>query len=68
MKNYMKKIIFVTATRVDYGKLKTIMVSAQRLKNFKSYVFVTGVHNMKEYGSTHEHINMLLRIVTNENI
>ena len=54
MKNYMKKIIFVTATRVDYGKLKTIMVFAQRLKNFKSYVFVTGVHNMKEYGSIHD--------------
>ena len=52
----MKKIIFVTATRADYGKLKTIIVSAQRLKNFKSYVFVTGMHNMKEYGSTHEHI------------
>jgi hypothetical protein len=32
------------------------MVSAQRLKKFKSYVYVTGMHNMKEYGSTHEHI------------
>ena len=50
----MKKIIFVTATRVDQGKLKTSMVFAQRLKNFKSYVFVTGVHNMKEYGSIHD--------------
>jgi len=42
----MKKIIFVTATRADYDKLKTTMVSSQRLKNFKSYVFVTGMHNM----------------------
>ena len=52
----MKKIIFVTATRADYDKLKTTMVSSQRLKNFKSYVFVTGMHNMQEYGSIHEHI------------
>ena len=36
----MKKIIFVTATRAEYGKLKTIIVSAQRLKNFKSYVLL----------------------------
>jgi len=68
MKNYMKKIIFVTATRVDYGKLKTIMVFAQRLKNFKSYVFVTGVHNMKEYGSINEHKICYIRLVANENI
>ena len=64
----MKKIIFVTATRVDYGKLKTIMVFAQRLKKFKSYVFVTGVHNMKEYRNIREHINVLLRLVTNKNV
>ena len=53
----MKKIIFVTATRADYGKLKTIIISTQKLKKFKIDVFVTGMHNMKEYGSTYEHIN-----------
>ena len=50
----MKKIIFVTATRADYGKLKTIMLSAQRIKNFHTSVFITGMHNMREYGKTHE--------------
>ena len=49
----MKKIIFVTATRADYGKLKTIITSIQKHKKFKAYVFVTGMHNMKEYGSTY---------------
>jgi|TARA_B110000008_G_C16929618_1_gene548185 UDP-N-acetylglucosamine 2-epimerase (hydrolysing) len=53
----VKKIIFVTATRADYGKLKTIIISAQKLKNFRSHVFVTGMHNIREYGSTYEHIN-----------
>ena len=49
----MKKIVFVTATRADYGKLKTIITSIQKHKKFKAYVFVTGMHNMKEYGSTY---------------
>ena len=52
----MKKIIFVTATRADYGKLKSIIISAQKLKNIKAHVFVTGMHNMKEYGNTYEQI------------
>ncbi len=50
----MKKIIFITATRADYGKLKTIISSVQNSKKFKAYVFVTGMHNMKEYGNTYE--------------
>ncbi len=49
----MKKIVFVTATRADYGKLKTIIYSTQKNKNFNTSVFVTGMHNLKEYGSTH---------------
>jgi len=50
----MKKIIFVTATRADYGKLKSIIISSQKIKSFRTAVFVTGMHNMKEYGNTHE--------------
>jgi UDP-N-acetylglucosamine 2-epimerase (hydrolysing) len=52
----MKKIIFITATRADYGKLKTIITSLQNNKKFKAHVFVTGMHNMKEYGYTYDHI------------
>ena len=52
----MKKIIFITATRADYGKLKTIISSVQNSKKFKAHVFVTGMHNMKEYGNTYEQI------------
>ena len=29
----MKTILFVTATRADYGKLKTIILSAQKVKS-----------------------------------
>ena len=52
----MKKIIFVTATRADYGKLKSIIFSIQKLKNFNTHIFVTGMHNLTTYGNTHVEI------------
>ena len=48
-----KKILFVTCTRADYGKLKSLIISIQKSNNFISKVFVTGTHNMKQYGSTY---------------
>ena len=48
----MKKNSFVTSTRADYGKLKAIILSVQKNKKFESRVFVTGMHNIKLYGST----------------
>ena len=49
----MKKILFVTCTRADYGKLKSIIINIQSNKLFKSKVFVSGMHNLKKYGSTY---------------
>ena len=54
----MKKIIFLTATRADYGKLKKIVISIQRLKDFEAHVFVTGMHNLKGYGNTYKQIEI----------
>ena len=48
----MKKILFVTGTRADYGKLKSLIKIVQKSKKFKGYVFVTGMHTLKKYGST----------------
>lgn len=53
----MKKIIFVTGTRADYGKLKSLIVELQKKKNYKVLVFVTGMHLLKTFGSTHEEIS-----------
>ena len=47
-----KKIVFVTSTRADYGKLKSIILKLQKNKNLKTKIFVTGMHNMQEYGRT----------------
>lgn len=49
----MKKIVFVTGTRADYGKLKSIILTLQKKKTFKVYLFVTGMHNLKIFGSTY---------------
>ena len=48
-----KKILFVTCTRADYGKLKSTIVNIQKNKKFITKVFVSGMHNLKLYGSTY---------------
>jgi UDP-N-acetylglucosamine 2-epimerase (hydrolysing) len=50
--NSMKKILFLTGTRADYGKMKTLMSQVQQDENFELYLFVTGMHLMPLYGST----------------
>jgi UDP-N-acetylglucosamine 2-epimerase (hydrolysing) len=52
----MKKIVFVTGTRADYGKLKSIILSVQKIKDFSTSVFVTGMHNLPTYGQTAQEI------------
>ena len=52
----MKKIVFITATRADYGKIKSIILELQKNKRFKIFLFVTGMHNLKKYGSTYDEI------------
>ncbi len=48
----MKKILFVTGTRADYGKLKSLIKIVQKSSKFRGYVFATGMHTLKKYGST----------------
>ena len=51
-----RKIIFVTATRADYGKLKSIILKMQSSEKFETRVFVTGMHNMRLYGKTSDEL------------
>ena len=50
-----KKIIFVTGTRADWGKLKSL-VTKSSAKNFDVHVFITGMHNDPKYGSTYHDV------------
>jgi UDP-N-acetylglucosamine 2-epimerase (hydrolysing) len=52
----MKKIVFVSGTRADYGKIKSIIQLIQKKNYFKSFLFVTGMHNLKLFGSTYDEI------------
>ena len=54
MKN--KKIIFITGTRADFGKLKPLMDIIENSKLFDSHIFATGMHTLKEYGNTYSEI------------
>lgn len=47
-----KKILFLTGTRADYGKMKPLMRSVEESENFDSHIFITGMHTMKKYGDT----------------
>ena len=52
----MKKIIFITGTRADYSKIKSIILELQKNKKFDVNLYVTGMHNLKKYGSTYNEI------------
>ncbi len=48
----MKKILFLTGTRADFGKIKSLISILDNHKDFEVFVFVTGMHLQKEYGYT----------------
>ena len=48
----MKKILFLTGTRADFGKIKSLISILDNHQEFETFVFVTGMHMQKEYGYT----------------
>ena len=46
-----KKLLFITGTRADYGKLEPLAVAAQKT-GFAISFFITGMHMMRRYGET----------------
>lgn len=52
----MKKIVFITGTRADYGKLKSIIKILSEQNEFEVYIYVTGMHLLEEYGNTYREI------------
>lgn len=47
-----KKIVFVTGTRADFGKLKSLINILQRDEHYQVHLFVTGMHLDEKYGYT----------------
>lgn len=48
----MKKILFLSGTRADFGKIKSLIQILEKQQGFEVFVFVTGMHLQKEYGYT----------------
>ncbi|MFA9188007.1 UDP-N-acetylglucosamine 2-epimerase [Flavobacterium magnesitis] len=48
----MKKILFLTGTRADFGKIKSLISIVDESPYFEAHVFVTGMHLQQEYGYT----------------
>lgn len=44
--------MFLTGTRADYGKIKSLMKKIKDHNQFRLFLFVTGMHMMPKYGST----------------
>ncbi len=55
-KIFKKKILFITGTRADFGKIKQVIKKLETLK-FDLSIFITGMHMDKKFGSTFNEIN-----------
>lgn len=51
-----RKILFVTGTRADYGKIRGLMKSIEVSPEYELHVLVTGMHMLKKYGSTYNEV------------
>ncbi|EGR4317603.1 UDP-N-acetylglucosamine 2-epimerase (hydrolyzing) [Vibrio cholerae] len=48
----MKKILFLTGTRADFGKLKSLITKVDQHSDFEAHIFITGMHMIAKYGMT----------------
>ena len=54
-----RKIVFLTGTRADFGKIKSLLIKLDDTDDFDIFVFVTGMHMLSRYGSTWEEVRAL---------
>jgi UDP-N-acetylglucosamine 2-epimerase (hydrolysing) len=52
----MKRIVFLTGTRADFGKLKSLIEITNSNPNYEVALFVTGMHLQAKYGNTVDEI------------
>ncbi|WP_206215094.1 UDP-N-acetylglucosamine 2-epimerase [Adlercreutzia sp. ZJ138] len=56
MVSTMKKILFLTGTRADYGKLKGLIKAVEESPDFEAYVYVCGMHLLERFGGTYREV------------
>ncbi len=52
----MKKILFVSSSRADYGLLRNVILETKKNKKVKVFILVTGSHLSKQFGNTFREI------------
>ncbi len=51
-----RRVIFLTGTRADYGKMKSLIRALINCNQFDVHIFATGMHMLSKYGSTYKEI------------
>jgi UDP-N-acetylglucosamine 2-epimerase (hydrolysing) len=51
-----KHIVFLTSTRADFGKLKSLIKVTKSNKNFDVSIIVTGMHMLNRFGNTYKEV------------
>ncbi len=52
----VKKILFITGTRADYGKIKALIKKVEESSEFEAYVYVSGMHLLTVLGDTYKEV------------
>lgn len=52
----MKKILFISSSRADYGLLRNVILETKNKKNTKIFIMVTGSHLSSTFGNTIDEI------------
>ncbi len=54
--NQNNRIVFLTGTRADYGKMKSLIRAVNNTSEYEAYIFATGMHMLSKYGATYKEI------------
>lgn len=52
----IRRVVFLTGTRADFGKLKSLMKKIEDDPMFENQIFITGMHMLAKYGSTADEV------------
>lgn len=52
----MKRVLFITGTRADYGKMKPLMQSVESCESLEAYIYVSGMHLIELLGDTYREV------------
>ncbi len=56
-----KKIVFLSSTRADFGKIKSLIKILEKRKEFNVYIVITGMHVISKFGNTYQEVLKLFK-------